>query len=166
MKKPVKLPSEVVNLLLPRLTDEFNAAYFYRAASNWCNNVGFFKAGTFFAAESEDEFGHAKKIEQFLVDWNVTPELPSIPKPTLTFSNLTEVITKAYEMEYDLYEAYEDTSSKIFKTGDLCVFDFLQQYRTGQTKAVAEYSDKLNVLEGVNLGSKFEMLMLEENLFG
>ena len=48
MKKPVKLSSEIVNLLLPRLKDEFTAAYFYRAASNWCNNVGFFKAGTFF----------------------------------------------------------------------------------------------------------------------
>lgn len=166
MKKPVKLSSEIVNLLLPRLKDEFTAAYFYRAASNWCNNVGFFKAGTFFAKESEDEFGHAKEIENFLVNWNVTPELPTIAKPTLTFSNLSEVISQAYEMEYALYEAYEETSVKIFKTEDLCVFDFLQGYRTKQTKAVAEYSDMINILEGVSLGSKFEMLMLEENLFG
>jgi ferritin len=166
MKKPVKLSSEIVNLLLPRLKDEFTAAYFYRAASNWCNNVGFFKAGTFFAKESEDEFGHAKEIENFLVNWNVTPELPTIAKPTLTFSNLSDVISQAYEMEYALYEAYEETSVKIFKTEDLCVFDFLQGYRTKQTKAVAEYSDMINILEGINLGSKFEMLMLEENLFG
>jgi hypothetical protein len=55
---------------------------------------------------------------------------------------------------------------KIFKTGDLCVFDFLQQYRVGQKESVAEYSDKLNMLEGTNTGSKFEMLMLEEKLFG
>jgi hypothetical protein len=69
-------------------------------------------------------------------------------------------------MEYALYEAYEETSVKIFKTEDLCVFDFLQTYRTKQTKAVAEYSDMINILEGVSLGSKFEMLMLESNLFG
>jgi ferritin len=166
MKKPVKLSSEIVNLLLPRLKDEFTAAYFYRAASNWCNNVGFFKAGAFLAKESEDEFGHAKGIEDFLVNWNVTPELPTIAKPTLTFSNLSDVISQAYELEYALYEAYEETSMKIFKTGDLCVFDFLQKYRSIQTASVAEYSDKINVLEGINLGSKFEMLMLEENLFG
>lgn len=165
MTKPEKLPQNIVSLLLPRLQDEFNAAYFYRAASNWCKNVGYFKAAEFFAKESEDEFGHAKKIEDYLVDWNVTPALPTIPKPTLEFSNLGEVISKAYDMEYALYEEYEDTSMKIFKTGDLCVFDFLQQYRTGQKDAVAEYSDKLNVLEGVNLGSKFEMLMLEKKLF-
>jgi ferritin len=96
----------------------------------------------------------------------VTPELPTITKPTLTFSNLSDVISQAYELEYALYEAYEETSVKIFKTEDLCVFDFLQKYRTIQTASVAEYSDKINVLEGVSLGSKFEMLMLEETLFG
>lgn len=166
MKKPEKLPQNVVSLLLPRLQDEFNAAYFYRSASNWCKNVGYFKAADFFAKESEDEFGHAKKIENYLVDWNVTPNLPNILKPTLEFANLAQVISMAYDMEYALYEEYEDTSMKIFKTGDLCVFDFLQQYRVGQKEAVAEYSDKLNMLEGTNTGSKFEMLMLEENLFG
>lgn len=165
MKKPEKLSQPVINLLLPRLQDEFNAAYFYRSASNWCKNVGYFIAAEFFAKESEDEFGHAKKIENYLVDWNVTPALPTIPKPTLEFSSLEQVITMAYDMEYALYEEYEDTSMKIFKTGDLCVFDFLQQYRTGQKDAVAEYSDKLNMLEGTNTGSKFEMLMLEKKLF-
>ena len=166
MKKPEKLSQPVVNLLLPRLQDEFNAAYFYRAASNWCKNVGYFKAAAFFSKESEDELGHAKKIEDYLVDWNVTPALPTIPKPTLDFASIEQVIIMAYEMEYELYENYEDTSMKIFKIGDLCVFDFLQQYRTGQKDAVAEYSDKLNILEGTDTSSKFEMLMLEENLFG
>lgn len=166
MKKPEKLSQPVVNLLLPRLQDEFNAAYFYRSASNWCKNVGYFKAAAFFSKESEDEFGHAKKIEDYLVDWNVTPALPTIPKPTLDFASIEQVIIMAYEMEYDLYENYEDTSMKIFKIGDLCVFDFLQQYRMKQKDSVAEYSDKLNVLEGTNTSSKFEMLMLEENLFG
>jgi ferritin len=165
MKTPVKLSSEIVTLLLPRLSDEFKAYYFYRAASNWCQNVGYFKAAAYFKAESEDELSHAKGIEDFLVNWNVTPELPVINKPTLTFENLSELISKAYEIEYALYEAYEDTSAKIFKTGDLCVFDFLQKYRTIQTQSVAEYSDMLNTLQGVNLSSKFEMLMLEENLF-
>jgi ferritin len=79
---------------------------------------------------------------------------------------LTDIIGKAYDIEYALYEEYEDTSAKIFKIGDLCVFDFLQDYRVKQKEAVAEYSDMINKLLGVNTGSKFELLMLEENLFG
>lgn len=124
MKTPEKLSIQVVNLLLPRLQDELNAFYFYRSAANWCKNVGYFKAGEFFSEESETELKHAKAIENYLVDWNVTPDLPNVLKPTLEFRNLVDVITQAYDMEYKLYEAYEETSMRIFKIGDLCVFDF------------------------------------------
>lgn len=165
MKKPQKLSKEVVDLLLPRLKDEFNASYFYRSASNWCKNVGFFKAAAYFEKESLDETDHATGIQNYLVDWNITPELPAIAKPVLEFTDLGDVIQKAYDMEYALYEEYEDTSMKIFKTGDLCVFDFLQAYRSIQKNSVAEYSDKLNVLEGCDAKDKFQMLLLEEKLF-
>ena len=166
MKKPERLPKEIVDLLLPRLNDEFKAYYTYRSASNWCKNVGFEKAASYFAKESEDELSHAKGIESFLVDWNVTPDLPKIDKPILEFSGLADVIQKAYDMEYALYVAYEDTSAKVFKTGDLCVFDFLQAYRGIQTKSVAEYSDMINILDGVDEKDKFKLLLLEEKLFG
>jgi ferritin len=165
IEKPEVLSQEVVNLLIERLPDEFKAFYFYRSAANWCQNKGFFKAAEFFKAESDDELTHAKKIEDYLVDWNVTPDLSNILKPVLEFTDLIDVIEKAYDMEYALYEGYEDTSMKVFKTGDLCVFDFLQFFRTTQKEAVAEYSDKLNVVEGTNRDSKFEMLLLEKVLF-
>lgn len=61
MIKPGKISNDIVQLLQKRLQDEYNAFYLYRSASNWCQNVGFFKAAAFFKAESEDELVHAKK---------------------------------------------------------------------------------------------------------
>lgn len=166
MKQPEKLPNKIIDLLLPRLQDEFDAYYFYRAASNWCKNVGYFKAADYFKKESEDELTHAKKLEDFLVDWNVLPELPSIVKPSISFSDIGDLIEQSYTIEYELYESYEKTSSEVFKTGDLCVFDFLEFFRTTQKNAVAEYSDMMNVLNGVDEKDKFKILVLEETLFG
>ena len=65
MKTPESLPENIVALLLPRLSDEFTAYYTYRAASNWCKNVGFMVAAEYFAKESADELSHAKRIEDF-----------------------------------------------------------------------------------------------------
>jgi ferritin len=161
--KPNKLQDDVVSLLIPRLEDEYKAFYMYRAASNWCKNVGYFVAAEFFANESKDELKHAKKIEAYLVDWNVTPDLPVIEKPQLEFTTLVELIEAAYNVEYDLYEAYEDTSKQMFNK-DLCVFDFLQEFRMIQKEAVAEYSDKLNMLEGVD-ANKMNLLLIEHKLF-
>jgi len=162
--KPHSLDKGVVDLLAPRHLDEMDAFYFYRAASNWCQGVGYFKAAEFFAAESQDELEHAGKIEKYLVDWNITVSLPSVAKPQVEFSGLLEILEEAYKIEYDLYEAYEETSKKLFNM-DLCTFDFLQQFRLIQTKSVAEYSDKLNLLEDVDGKDKFKLLLLEEKLF-
>ena len=165
MKKPETLSKEVVSLLTPRIGNEYQAFYHYTAASNWCKNVGYEKAAEFFANEAKDELEHANGLQKYLVDWNVTPNLPNIAQPDVQFIDLYQVIEKSYNLEYSLYEEYEDTSMKIFKTGDLCAFDFLQKYRTIQKDSVAEYSDKINMLEGVNTKSKFELLMLEKKLF-
>jgi ferritin len=165
MIKPVKLEQEIVDLLLPRLKMELTHFYFYRAASNWCQGVGYFKAAEYFAKESEEESGHAKEIEKYLTDWNVFPALPTIDEPIIMFSGLPNLIEAAYNTEYDLYTQYEEASMQIFDIGDLCTFDFLQVYRKRQKDAVATLSDMINLLEGVNENSKFELLMLEEKLF-
>lgn len=165
MKKSVTLSKEVVALLLPRLADEFKAFYFYRSATNWCKNQGFNKAAEYFAEESKSELEHAKKHEDFLTDWNVMPYLPVVASPVCDFKDLGDVITQAYDMEYALYEEYEATSSLIFKSTDLCVFDFLEFYRTTQRQSVAEYSDMVGLLDGIDPSDKFQMVQLQNYLF-
>lgn len=165
MKQPNKLPQEVVDLLLPLIGFEFKAFYFYRSLSNWCKGIGYDKAAEYFAKESDDELIHAKKLEDFLVLWNVTPILPLITQPELEFTDLADGIQKAYDLEYALYEEYEEASIKIFKIGDVCAFDTLQFFRNQQTQSVGEYSDMINILDGVNTKDKFQMLLLEQKLF-
>lgn len=162
--KPNKIDSVIVDLLMLRHHDEMQAFLLYRAMSNFLKDIGFFKASAYFAHESEDELSHAKRIEDFLVDWNVVPQLGAIAKPAQTFKGLPDCINQAYEMEYDLYKKYEDTSGKVLDK-DICVFDFLKFFRDVQTKSVAEMSDKLNMLDGVKTDDKFQLLMLEKKLF-
>lgn len=166
MKKPTKLNEKIVSYLEKRLADEFTASYFYRDASNYLQGIGFSKAAAYFAKESADELTHAKGIEKFLVDWNVHPSLPQIDAQDNKFDGLHDVIESAYTLEYALYEAYEEDSVAIFKLGDICAFDFLQSYRMKQSQSVAEYSDMLNLLSDCDCDSKFELLLLEDKLFG
>lgn len=165
MKTPKKLNEKSINALQTRLKNEYNHHYFYQSASNWCKNVGFTKAGAYFEEESTEELGHARKIQQYLVDWNVTPIIPNADMPKFEFSNLADVIQSAYDTEYELYVEYEDVSKKIFNIGDICTFDFLSFFRSTQKDAVVAYSDMINMLEGVDINSKFNMLLLEEKLF-
>ena len=162
---PKTLDKKVVSLLGERLNDEYKAFYFYRSASNWCDNVGYKKAAEFFKAESDDELTHAQGLEKYITDWNMTAPLPLIAKPELEFSCLVDIINKAYEMEYALYEGYEDTSGELMDMEDYCTFDLLQRYRTIQRESVAEYSDFLNKLELIDPSNKFELFYFENKHF-
>jgi ferritin len=98
-----------------------------------------------------------------LVDWNVIVEIPEIPAPRVEYGGLVQTIEEAYKAEYSLYEKYEDMAKKMFSL-DLCTFALLQEMLSIQLKAVIEYSDKLNMLEGVD-ASKTNLLLLEKKLF-
>lgn len=163
MKKT--LSPNVVNMLLSRLKNEYEAFYLYRHAKNWCADKGFEKAGEYFEKESNDELAHAKKLEEFLTDWNVLPVLPQILTPENLFNNLADIINSAYNIEYNLYCAYEETSMELFNEGNVGVFDFLKEFRDIQNASVAEYSNMISKLEGVDTGDKFKMLLLQEELF-
>ena len=163
IKTPKTLADASVKILTDRLGDEYTAHYFYRNATNWCAGIGYLKAAAFFAQEAENELDHAKGLQKYLVDWNVMPLLPSI-KPNITFSDLIDIINKAYALEYALFESYNRDSKQLFDT-DLTTFDFLTTYRTGQTESVIEYSDLLNAAELVNIDNKFEILYFEQTYF-
>jgi hypothetical protein len=164
--KPNTLNQNTIDALLVRLKDEFTAYYFYRSASNWCNNVGYKRAGEFFANESADELVHAKKIENFLVDWNVDVTLPIIQTPQSVFLNLVDVIEKAYQLEYNLYLGYDFTSEEVIMRKEHNTYGFLQFFRDVQLESVAAYSDMLNLLDGVDIRDKAKLLLLDKQLFG
>lgn len=161
---PNKLPQSTTTLLLDRLKDEFNAAYFYKAAENWCRNVGFNKAADYFHKEYLDELEHAQGIQDFLTKWNIIPQLPALPKPEVNFTSLPDIIDQAYIIEYMLYGDYNTTSKKIFDI-DPSVFDFLSKYREIQTNSVAEYSDIKNSLALINSADKFQLFVWEKENF-
>lgn len=161
---PVKLPQDIANLLNERINDEYAAHYYYRQVANYCENVGFLKAAEYFRGEAADELTHSEGVQKYLTDWNVQPVLSPV-EPPQKVSGLVDAIEKAYKMEYDLYEAYEEISMDIFKKNDLCTFDFLQQYRTIQRLSVTEYSTFLNQLDTIDQTDKNWVYEFEKRAF-
>ena len=160
---PQKLNPEVVQLLNQRLGDEYTAHYFYRNAANWCKDKAYFKAAAYFEAEAASELTHAEKLQNYLTDWNIVPFIPPV-KMVPSFSNLIDIVNKAYELEFNLLGAYNVNSAQVFTT-DLTTFDFLQQLRQIQMTSVAEYSDLLNAAQLINVSNNFEVLYYEGKYF-
>lgn len=162
--KPVKLSQDVVNLLNERINDEYSHYYFYKQAANYCEEVGYLKAAEFFNNETKEEISHAEGIQKYLTDWNIKPTLMAIEAP-VRVSGLVDAIEKSYQKEYELYESYEKTSKEVFEKGDICTFDFLQQYRGFQRAAVADYATFLNQLDLFDKNDMNWVFQFEKKMF-
>lgn len=146
---PKKLSPDVVALLLRRLADEYTAHYFYTCLANWCNEKGYFKAGAFFSSEANSELEHAKGIQEYLVSWNIIPEIPAVQTNHMV-TNLVDGVNKAYGLEFNLLESYKDDAKRCILK-DMNTFAFIQKYIALQNDSVKEFADLLNVLELLNL---------------
>ena len=161
--KPNVLPEVIEEMINDRIGDEYDAHYFYRNAANWCKNMNYKKAASFFEDEANSELEHAKGLQDYLTQWNLLPVIPPV-KTTKTFNSLVEIVESAYEMEYDLFAKYSE-GQKYCLDVHPATFNFIQKYVDIQNSAIAEYSDLLNAIMLVNHQSKFEVLYFEQTYF-
>ena len=161
--KLYSLSDKVVKILTDRIKDEYTAHYYYRAAANWCQDMNYAKAAEFFKAEAADELTHAQALEEYMVDFNVQPEIPQAPTKH-SFKNLIDIVNGAYEMELGLMKAYNGNSTDLFSE-DITTFDVLGKFRKIQRNAVIEYNDLINASNLVDKTDKFQILYFEQTYF-
>ena len=160
---PKVLNGTSTQIINDRLVDEYTAHFFYRNATNWCKGAGYNNAAAFFEKEAENELEHAKKLQQYLVDWNVNPTMPAV-KPNINLMNLIDIVNKAYLLEYDLYEKYNADSLRLMTT-DITTYDLFTDFRKTQFESVVEYSDLLNAAMLVDTTNRLDIIHFEELYF-
>ena len=122
-----KLSSKVIEILNNRIKDEYTAHYYYRAATNWCQDMNYKKAAEFFKNEADDELEHAQKLQEYMTGFNILPEIEKT-ETKHTFDNLLDVVYGAYTMELALMKDYNKDSQDVF-SDDITTFDFLTEFR-------------------------------------
>lgn len=163
VKQPQKLPQEIVTLLQARIGGEYNAHFAYRAAANWCKNANYKKAASFFESGANEEMDHAKKLQDYLTQWNIMPEIPAV-NPHHQFSGLVHIVDEIYDVELKLLLDYSKDALSVLNTHP-ATFNFLQEFIDIQNASVAEFSDLLNALCLVNINNKLDLLVFEERYF-
>lgn len=160
---PKTLSSDIVEVFEKRLADEYTAHYTYRNAANWCRNANYKKAAAYFEGEAAEELEHAKGLQDYLTQWNILPQIPSVSVPN-DFDSLVGIIDEAYDIEYKLLLNYSAMQHALCDVHP-ATFNFIQKYVDIQNESVGAYSDLLNALQLININSKLDLLFFEERYF-
>jgi ferritin len=158
-----KLSDKTVSILTNRIKSEYEAHYYYRAATNWCRDMNYKKAAAFFENEANDELEHAKTLQEYMTDFNILPTIPAA-NTKHSFSNLIDIINGAYKMELELMNGYNKDSHDLFSS-DITTFDVLTKFRKIQKGAVIEYNDLINASDLIDKTDKFQVLYFEQTYF-
>lgn len=163
LKKPYKLHEDLVKFLCERISDEYSAFFFYRSAAAWAKMNSWKNLANFLESEAKDELKHAKKIENFLSEWDSFTGFYT-PKCEYKFENIVDVVNQAYEIEWLLLQTYMIGSKSAYGK-DMNVFFFLKNYIEIQNLEVTEWADKLNALANIDFEDRLSILYFEENYF-
>ena len=161
---PKTLDPSIVAGLEARLKDEYTAHLIYKNAANWCKNVNYKHAAAFFEAEAADELTHAQKLQDYLTQWNVLPQIPVSTVPN-TFTSLVDCINGAYTFEYALLQSYSDLQNALDGPHP-ATYNFVQQFVDIQNESVGVFSDLLNGLMLVDVTNRLDLLVFEQEYFG
>lgn len=161
---PKTLDGSIVSALEARLKDEYTAHLIYKNAANWCKNVGYNKAAAFFEAEAADELTHAQMLQDYMVQWNVLPQIPVATVPN-TLKSLIDCVNTAYNFEYVLLQSYSQIQMEVDGMHP-ATFNFVQKFVDIQNSSVADFSDLLNALVLIDYNNKLDLLMFEDKYFG
>jgi ferritin len=160
---PKVLSADIVAAFEKRIADEYTAHYTYRNAANWCKNANYKKATAFFEAEAASELDHAKGLQDYLIQWNILPQIPAVNVPN-EFDSLVSIIDEGYDIEYKLLMNYSSMQHALCDAHPP-TFNFIQKYVDIQNDSVGEYSDLLNALQLINVNNKLDLLIFEERYF-
>ena len=124
MKYQTLTPDEVA-IIMPRITDEQNARYFYEAGYAWARLTGYNKVAKWCKKQAEEEAKHYKWLVKILVDWNVKVELPAIAAPQSEFENLLDFLEQAYALENQVGLNYNSDAIALFPLNQMLYRKFI-----------------------------------------
>lgn len=89
----------VHNTLNQQINVEFQAWYDYLGMASWCARQQLHGCEHWLRAQSQEEYTHAMKLFQFLIDRNLKVNLLELKSPRVDFEDLAQIFEAALKQE-------------------------------------------------------------------
>src|SRR5688572_3984861 len=91
--------SSVQDAICEQINYELFSSYQYLAMAGWCEHEQFVGCAKWLRIQSQEEYGHAMRLYDFLLARNYEPKLKAIAAPENTFASVGSVFEMALEQE-------------------------------------------------------------------
>jgi ferritin len=158
------IPASVAKALVKQLNLEFQAFYKYLAISSYCESLSLNGFARWFAAQSEEERGHAMKIYKYLLDQDADIALLPLTEPKISFKSIEDAVATALENEQIVTKAINELAALSIKENDFATRSFLFWFIDEQVEEEAVVRTMLDQVKMVH--NSGEGLLMLDREFG
>ncbi len=144
------ITKEVIDLLLYRIQQEQYSSKIYEQMSLWLSNEAYLNMAKVWSKFAEEELEHAELAKQYLLSFNIMPELMVIEEPINDFKDVRDIIQKTFDHEVLVTEQIVNLSNKAMEWKDWSLFTLAQKYTEIQIGEMNEVYDLVDIAKLTN----------------
>jgi ferritin len=124
----------VVEAINRQINSELSASYSYLAMSAFCERQNFPGCAQWLRMQSQEEYGHAMKLLDFLLNRHAPVELKAIDKPVGEYASIAAVFETALEQEQEVSKQIDALYELAFKEKTFAALVELNWFLTEQVE--------------------------------
>ena len=133
-----KISGNLQKGLNKQITAEFEAAYLYLSMANYLENKNFSGMARWFRLQAEEEKEHALKINDFLMQRGIVPDLEEIKTRHHQWTDVSALLNEAYRQECLVSNMIFDLVTQATEDKDFISTAFLQWFVDEQAEEEAQ----------------------------
>jgi ferritin len=140
------ITQEVIDLLNYRIQQEQYSSKIYEQMYLYLANESFFNAAKVWKKFSEEELSHAEWAKDYLMSFNIMPELMQIDEPPNNFSSIEDIIQQTFDHEVLVTQQCLDLTKKAFTLQDFTLLELGLKFNKEQKEEMDKAYGLLDVM--------------------
>jgi len=106
------ITQDVIDILNYRIQQEQYSSKVYESMSLWLANAAYLNMAKVWEKFSKEELEHAELAKEYLLSFNIMPELMTIDEPPNDFTSAVDIIQKTFDHEVQVTEQCLELTNK------------------------------------------------------
>jgi ferritin len=128
------LTPKIQEAINTQINNELTASYSYLAMSAYCASQNFWGSSSWLRIQSQEEYSHAMKLLDFMLDRNAKVSLQSLGEPRREFKGILDIFESAMKQEQEVSRQIESLYELAFQEKSFAALAELQWFLTEQVE--------------------------------
>lgn len=144
------ISEQLYSLFISQIQHEIQNSFVYKNISAHLLNIGLKNLGDYFKSSSNEELEHRDKLIDYLIDRNISVEIPNIEMIKVDLSSMLNIANFTLQREEFTTEKIREMVKQANNDNDYLAYEFLLSFLHLQRQEEAESQNLVDNIKGID----------------